>query len=65
MTMKRYEYVDVKLDNFAPGSAKCTAHREIINEYAANGWRYVGYIPTHLGASGKTVRMDLIFEKEV
>ena len=60
----KYEYVDVKLDNFAPGSAKCEVHREIINEYAAKGYRYVGYIPTHLGASGKMVRMDLIFEIE-
>lgn len=62
--MKRYEYVRIDLDNFPPGSAKSKEHREIIDEYAAKGYRYVGFVPCHFGASGKMICMDLVFEQE-
>ncbi len=62
--MKKYEFVNVKLDNCPPGSAYLKEHRKIIEEYAAKGFVYKGYIPTHQGASGKTVEVDLIFETE-
>lgn len=63
--MKKYEYVNVKLENNPATSAMLSKHREIINSYAEKGYSYVGYLPTKQGASGKTVEMDLIFETEV
>ena len=34
-------------------------HREIIDEYAAKGWRYVGYLPTMFSGEGGTKEVDL------
>ena len=44
-------------------SAKFKEHREIINQYADKGYRYVGYIPTEITGQGQIVKIDLIFEK--
>ena len=61
--MKKYEYVNISIDNFFLGSVS-EEHRQIIDEYAAKGYRYVGYIPTKITPHGKIVEMDLIFEIE-
>lgn len=61
--MKKYEYVNVKLTaKFI--SSKSEEHRKIIDEYAAKGYRYVGYIPTKLEGYGMLSEMDLVFEKD-
>ena len=39
-------------------------HREIIRDKAAEGWRYVGYVPAVQRASGQIDAIDLIFERE-
>ena len=58
--MKKYEYVNINIDNiFGAGSLE---HRKIIGEYAAKGYRYVGFIPRDIGSHGKIMEMDLIFE---
>ena len=33
-------------------------------DYAAQGWRYVGYIPTRFSGEGGSKEIDLIFERE-
>ena len=44
--MYRYEYVTYRTGGgFWMDNSACE-HREIIDEYAAKGWRYVGYLPT-------------------
>ena len=58
--MKKYKYVNAKIGNF--WSSKSEKHREIIAEYAAKGYRYVGYIPTKIETYGRIMEMDLIFE---
>ena len=60
-----YEYVRVKLDknNYAL-NADMESHRDIINNKAAEGARYVGWFPVTQGPTGKTVEFDLIFEVE-
>lgn len=63
--MKRYEYVHVEMENWGPGSSKSGEHREIIDEYAAKGYRYAGFVPCQFGPTGKMIRMDLVFEQEV
>ena len=60
--MKRYEYVNVHIGKFC--GAKSEEHRAIIDEYAAKGYRYVGYIPTNISDYGKIKDMDLVFEIE-
>ncbi len=62
--MKQYEYVTIEFENNKLTTAKNTAHRGIIDKYAAQGFRYVGYVPCVIGPSGKILSMDLIFEKD-
>ncbi|MCD8331205.1 MAG: DUF4177 domain-containing protein [Oscillospiraceae bacterium] len=38
-------------------------HRAVIDEYAAQGWRYAGYIPTRFTGNGGSEEIDLIFER--
>ena len=38
-------------------------HREIIDQHAQEGWRYVGFIPTHFTGHGGIAEADLIFER--
>lgn len=61
--MKKYEYVTIHIGKFF--GSKSEEHRKIIDEYAAKGYRYVGYIPTDLDDFGKIKDMDLIFEQYV
>lgn len=61
----KYEYVTVKLKNNVVKDATQSEHREIIDKYSAEGYRYAGFVPTRLGPSGKIIEMDLIFETEV
>ena len=58
--MKKYEYVYINFDGFLGSGSE--EHRQIIDEYAAKGYRYVGYVPTNMTPHGKIVEMDLIFE---
>lgn len=41
------------------------AHREIIEKHAADGWRFVGFVPTCFTSHGGISQVDLVFEKEV
>lgn len=61
--MKKYEYVQVHINKFI--GAKSKEHRQIIDSYAAKGYRYVGYIPTVISDYGKIKDMDLIFEIDI
>ncbi|WP_300750896.1 DUF4177 domain-containing protein [uncultured Oscillibacter sp.] len=58
-----YVYVNVHIGKFC--GAKSEEHRDIIDEYAAKGCRYVGYIPTNISDYGKIKDMDLVFETDL
>lgn len=58
--MYKYIYVEAKARNFW----NTADHRQIINQYSKEGWRFVSAIPTASGAQGAIVRYDLVFEKE-
>ena len=62
----KYEYV--KLNTAVNGffSNKTSDHRAIIDEYAAKGYRYVGWFPTKSSnmLEGVIEEVDLIFEIE-
>ena len=58
----RYEYVEVHINRFLGAGSK--EHRRLIDEYAAKGYRYVGFIPFNMTDYGKIKDVDLIFEIE-
>ena len=60
--MKKYEYVPLHVGKFI--GAKAEGHRDIINEYAKKGYRYVGFIPTNISDYGKFKDIDLVFEMD-
>lgn len=63
--MKHYEFVNVAYQMEGVVMASLEGHREIIEEYAAKGYRYVGAVPTEVSAASGCIRKaDLIFEKE-
>ena len=59
-----YEYVAIKLENNKVNKSELAAHRAIIDEKASVGLRYVGFIPTSFGPSGKMLSVDLVFEAQ-
>ena len=64
--MKKYIYEYASISMPGPLSLGILEeHKSIINQYAENGWRYNGYIPTSKNSHGKTLMIDLIFEKEI
>ena len=65
-----YEYVTVRVygQGWGPiGGAAWSIidHKKIINERAAQGWRYAGYLPLTQRGTGHIEEIELIFEKEV
>ena len=60
--MKAYEYVNIHIGKLVGAGSE--AHRASIDEYAARGYRYVGYIPTNINNYGKITDLDLVFERD-
>jgi hypothetical protein len=60
--MKRYEYLNLSISKFL--ISKSEKHRKIIDDYAAKGYRFVGYIPTEITGHGQILSIDLVFESE-
>lgn len=59
--MYEYTYEHISIDRFQNDRI----HKEIINEKAKNGFRYVGAIPTRISKSNVVLELDLVFEKEL
>lgn len=67
--MYKYEYVTVsaEMEGYLAkfnNVLSLADYRKIIDEKAAEGWRYVGYMPTRESMKGYLRELDLIFEKE-
>ncbi len=62
--MKKYEYVNVSYEANEKLVAFTREHREVIDRYAARGWRFAGMIPTEMKVNGCIRKMDLVFEKD-
>lgn len=59
------EFVRLEYNNNKATNAELSGHRETITEYAEKGYRYLGFVPVKFGPSGKTLVIDLIFEKVI
>ena len=59
--MIKHEYVNVKFKSKFAGVISAE-HRDIIDDYARRGYKYVGYIPTKQIGYGMIKEIDLIFE---
>ena len=65
MKKYRYEYVRIDTGLFFLVPSEDNQHREIIDEYAAKGLRYVGFVPAMQSGEGRIRQYDLVFEQEV
>lgn len=61
--MYKYKYVSINQE-YMMYSNVFEEYREIIDEHASNGYRYVGFIPAKINPNGKITILDLIFETE-
>ena len=62
--MYQYKYITLYTGGgFWLNNSTCE-HRQLIDEQAAAGWRYVGFLPTRQRGTGHMQELDLIFEKE-
>lgn len=57
------EFVRLNYHNNKLTNAELKGHQEVINEYVSKGYKYVGFLPVSFGPSGKTLAIELIFEK--
>ncbi len=62
--MYQYAYVDIYYGVMARSEKRSEEIEQIINDYAAKGWRYVHYIPVDQ-TGGRIIHAKLVFEKEV
>lgn len=64
--MKEYEYasVDYKMREAFMLGYGISEHREIIDDYAARGYRYVDSIVTEVDNGARIRKVDLVFEKD-
>lgn len=60
--MKKYEYASVAYETLV--FATVSEHRTVIDEYAAQGYRYGDAIVTETDAHGRPRKLDLIFEMD-
>lgn len=63
LQVKQYTYVTVTYKGVYQKTIQ--EHREIIDRYAAEGWRYVDHIPVQQYYQGQSGTIDLIFERDV
>jgi hypothetical protein len=56
----KYIYVTAKVG----GIFNNLEHRELIDKYSQEGWRFITSIPTAFGNYGQIIEFDLVFEKE-
>ena len=66
--MKKYVFVSMRKKAFgsyvADDGKGERSHRDVINEMAAGGWKYVDNIPVEMDSYGKLKHYDLVFEKD-
>jgi len=62
--MKKFEYKVYNMKYSIWTGKADQDYLEVINKIGADGWRFVGFSPTHLNPK-KVKGTDLIFEREI
>ena len=60
--MYQYQYIYCEMNRLF---SDATDSREAIDKMAAEGWRFVTFIPSDTNANGVIKGGDLIFEREI
>ncbi len=63
--MYEYEYVNIRTGGGLFFNNAEAQHRDIIAAEAADGWRFVGFVPTEFSSYGGIKALDLVFEREI
>ena len=58
----QYQYIYCEMNRLF---SDATDYREVIDKMAAEGWRFVTFIPSDANANGVIKGGDLIFEREI
>ncbi len=58
-------FIRIDYKNNPAVNAETEEHRQIIVQQAEEGFRYAGFFPVKQGPSGKTIIVDLVFQKGV
>lgn len=61
--MDMYEYIFV--ETALGGFFSSPQHREMINDYAEQGWRLVQVLPFAYNSHGKPTEYEIIFERQI
>ncbi len=64
MYVYKYHRMTTKVSGIGITEYRFKGLREVIDRYACEGWRYVGYVPVLQRGNGYMEEIDLIFEKE-
>ena len=62
--MKTYEYATIHYKTTGIVMAGTSEHRDVIDDYAARGYRYVDSIIVEADNNARPRKVDLVFEKD-
>ncbi len=64
MFIYKYHRMTTKVSGIGITEYRFEKLRDVINRYANEGWRYVGFVPVLQRGNGYIEEIELIFEKE-
>ena len=64
MFIYKYHRMTTKVSGIGITEYRFENMRDIIDKYANDGWRYVGFVPVLQRGNGYIEEIELIFEKE-
>lgn len=64
MFIYKYHRMTTKVSGIGITEYRFENMRDVIDKYANEGWRYVGFVPVLQRGNGYIEEIELIFEKE-
>lgn len=64
MFIYKYHRMTTKVSGIGITEYRFKNMRDVIDKYANDGWRYVGFVPVLQRGNGYIEEIELIFEKE-
>ena len=64
MFIYKYHRMTTKVSGIGNTEYRFENMRDVIDKYANDGWRYVGFVPVLQRGNGYIEEIELIFEKE-